>query len=60
MDCKIIKPIPGTGYGVGEKVKFEKEKFEEYINLGYLEIIQEEPETAVITPPKSAVIKKKK
>lgn len=60
MEGKVLKPIPGTGYYVGETAKFEKKKFDEYFELGYIEPSKEAVETAAAKGKESADIKAKK
>ena len=56
MVGKVIKPIPGTGYSIGDHARFDKPEFDELEKSGYLEKVNG-PETATIKPAESSVIK---
>ncbi|QRQ99711.1 hypothetical protein [Dyadobacter sandarakinus] len=54
MKGKVIKPIPGTGYSIGEVAQFNGERYAEYFESGHIELIKEEPETATAKPELTA------
>ena len=56
MIGKVIKPIPGTGYSIGDMARFDEKEGEEWEKLGYLE--RSTPETATVKPAESAALGK--
>lgn len=55
MIGKVLKPIPGTGYSIGENARFDDAEFEKLEKGGYVKRLT--PETATIKPAESSVIK---
>lgn len=57
MIGKVLKPIPGTGYSVGATAEFKQERFDEYFELGYVEPVKSQPETATAGAKENAAVK---